>query len=253
MAWAGTIPPNIDWHREGTSVVATSFYLALQVTVRRDDTRAAAVALLFAEPPADRLSSPLSRRVASETGLNGFAFALPTDSSSSAEVLHYALGSHRLFDVRAAPLGQDEMKERIKERVRARAGIAFLLALACFIIGVWRGTRALSQRVAALAVGLACTALVPLNQYSNLTRLFDPAVYFTPKGGPLTGNAGALATTSAIVLLGILAVFRRQARRVSRPGAIATILLVAGLGPFLLRSSRAAYRFQCTVWTPGFG
>ena len=49
------------------------------------------------------------------------------------------------------------------------------------MIGVWRATRDLTQRAGALAVGLACTALVPLNQYSNLTRLFDPAVYFTPR------------------------------------------------------------------------
>ncbi|HTE47092.1 MAG TPA: hypothetical protein VK636_17725, partial [Gemmatimonadaceae bacterium] len=215
--------------------MATSFYLALQVAVRRGDTLATAVALLDAAPPADNLSAPLTRRIAAETGLSGFSFGLPIDSSSSAEVLRYTLGAHRVFDVRAAPLAQGEVAQRITERVRARAGLAFLLALACFIIGVWRGTRTLSQRVAALGVGLACTALVPLNQYSNLTRLFDPAVYFTPKGGAFTGNAGALATTSAIVLLGILAVFRRQARRVSPLGAVTTILLVAGLGPFLLR------------------
>jgi hypothetical protein len=37
------------------------------------------------------------------------------------------------------------------------------------------------------------------------------------------------------VLLGVLAVFRRQQHRLSRIGAIITILLVVGLGPFLLR------------------
>ena len=36
-----------------------------------------------------------------------------------------------------------------------------------------------------------------MSQYSNITRLFDPGVYFTLRGGPLTGNAGALAATSA--------------------------------------------------------
>ena len=127
----------------------------------------------------------------------------------------------RLFDVRAAPLVQGEVAQRDHRSDFARApASAFLLALGCFVIGVWRGTRTLSQRVAALAIGLACTALVPLNQYSNLTRLFDPAVYFTPRGGPLTGNAGALATTSALVLLGVLAVFRRQSQRASRWAAV---------------------------------
>ena len=45
-----------------------------------------------------------------------------------------------------------------------------------------------------------------------------------------------LAMTGAIVLLGILAVFRRQARRRSRLGAGVVVLLVAGLGPDEVRT-----------------
>ena len=105
----------------------------------------------------------------------------------------------------------------------------------CFVIGVWRATKTNPRRAAALAVGLACVGLVPLNQYSNSSRLFDPAVYFMARGGPLTGNAAALAMTSAVVLLGVLAVFRRGGRRTSRWAAVVTTLAVAGLGPFLLR------------------
>ena len=235
FAWAGSIRTPLDPSREGATVLSTPFYLVLQVLQRHGDRRAAAVALLVALPPADRLSSPIASRVAEETGLSEFQFVPASDSQPDPGVLHYSIGGVRLFDVHAAPLIQGKVDQAISERVRARAGLAFLLALACFVIGVWRGTRRLSQRAAALAVGLACTALVPLNQYSNLTRLFDPAVYFTPKGGPLTGNAGALATTSALVLLGVLAVYRRQGQRTSRWGAIATVVLVAGLGPFLLR------------------
>ena len=235
LAWAGVVQAPIDPMREGLTVVATPFYLALQMVQRDGDARAAAIALLDAEPPADRLSSPLARRVAEQTGLSGFTFAPPTDSSNRPEVLRYAIRGQRLFDVHADPSAQGTVVQRIEESVRARAGIAFSLALAFFIIGVWRGRRALAERLGALAVALACTALVPLNQYSNLTRLFDPAVYFTPRGGPLTGNAGALATTGAIALLGVLAVFRRRATRVPRWALVVTVLLVAGLGPFLLR------------------
>ncbi len=235
LAWAGVIRPYLDPVPEGITVVATPFYLALQVTRRQGDSRSVGVALIDAAPPADRLSTPLTQRLKSDLGLRGFSFAPPVDSSGSPEVLRYAILGQRFFDVRAAPLAQGEIAQRITESVRARAGLAFILALACFVIGVWRGTRDLTQRAGALAVGLACTALVPLSQYSNLTRLFDPAVYFTPKGGPLTGNAGALMTTSAIILLGVLAVFRRRAHRLSRFGGVITILLVAGLGPFLLR------------------
>src|SRR6185503_6360661 len=235
FAWGGIIRPPVDANTAGPAVIATPFYLALQFVSRQSNAAAVAVALLGAVPPADRLSTPLANHVASQTGLSGFIFGLPVDTSHSPDVLRYAIDGRRMFDVTAAPLIQGEVQARIQERVRARAGIAFVFALACFIIGVWRGTRMTSRRVAALAIGLACTALVPLSQYSNLTRLFDPAVYFTPKGGPLTGNAGALMTTSAIILLGVLAVFRRRAHRLSRLGGVITILLVVGLGPFLLR------------------
>ncbi|MEO7086963.1 MAG: ATP-binding protein [Gemmatimonadaceae bacterium] len=235
FAWGGVVRPTIDPVHDGVTVIGTTFYLGLQFSERDEGTRAVTVILLDAAPPADRLSAPLAPRVASERGLRGFLFSAPLDTTSSPEVLRYALGEQRLFDVRAYPLVQGEISQTISERARARAGIAFALALACFIIGVWRGTRRFWPRVIALGVGLACTALIPLNQYSNLTRLFDPAVYFTPKGGPLTANAGALVITAAVVLLGVLGVFRRQARRASTPGAVVTILLVAGLGPFLLR------------------
>ncbi|HVX39344.1 MAG TPA: ATP-binding protein [Gemmatimonadaceae bacterium] len=234
FAWAGGLRPGVDPTHTGTGVIATPFYLAVQVSAARGDARAAAVTLLDALPPADRVSSPLARRVAERAGLSGFEFDPPTDSGTG-EVLHYASGGNPLFDVRAAPLIQGEVAQQVLESARARAGLAFALALVCFIIGVWRGTRSLAERAAALAVGLACTALVPLNQYSNLTRLFDPAVYFTAEGGPLTGNAGALAATSAIVLLGILTALRRRAVPASRWAAGVAVLLVAGLGPFLLR------------------
>jgi signal transduction histidine kinase len=235
LAWAGVIRPPIDRLHDGVSIVATPFYLALQVARRADSLRGVSVALIDAAPPADRLSTPLTKRVETHLGLGGFVFAPPVDTSNSPEILHYTVSGQRLFDARAFPLAQGEIAARITEIARARAGLAFALALACFVIGVWRGTRDLTRRAGALALGLACTALVPLSQYSNLTRLFDPSVYFSANGGPLTGNAGALATTSALVLLGILAVFRRRARRVSRVGGVVTILLVAGLGPFLLR------------------
>jgi two-component system, NtrC family, nitrogen regulation sensor histidine kinase NtrY len=235
LAWAGIIRPPIDKLHDGVTVIGTPFYLALQTSRRRGDERAVAVALIDAAPPADELSASVAHRVAIETNLGRFVFGPPTDSASGPEVLRYSSGGVSLFDVRSDTLMQGQVEQRISEAVRARAGVAFIVALACFIIGVWRGTRSLTERLAALAVGLACTALVPTNQYSNLTRLFDPAVYFTPQGGPLTGNAGALATTGALVLLGVFAVFRRRARRVPWWTAAAIVLLVAGLGPFLLR------------------
>ena len=234
IAWSGTIRAPVDPTADGTSIVATPFYLALQLAARRGDLHAIAVILLDALPPADRLATTITAPVAKRAGLRGFVF-VPASDSSSDEVLRYSMAGTRIFDVRAISYQQGEVAQRTMESVRGRAGVAFVIALVCFIIGVWRGTRSVWQRLAALAVGLACTALVPLSQYSNLTRLFDPAIYFTPEGGPLTGNAGALAATSALAFLFILALFGRSGRRVSRWASIAIILLVAGLGPFLLR------------------
>ena len=235
LAWSGVIRPPIDPSRDGVSIIATQFYLAFQLVQRRGDRRAVEVSLIDAAPPADRLSFPLAAYIARQSRMDGFVFSPASDSGTGPDVLHYAVGGTPMFDVHAAPLVPDEMNQRIIESTRARAGIAVLAALGLFVIGVWRATRRLTHRVASLATGLACTALVPLSQYSNLTRVFDPSFYFTPRGGPLTGNAGALVATSAIVLLGILAVFRRQMQRASRWPAIVTVVLVAGLGPFLLR------------------
>ncbi len=237
FAWGGEIRPPVDPSHDGLTVIATPFYLALQAVraAPHGTDRAVVVSLIDAAPPADRLSSALARGVADKAGLDGFVFGPPTDTSAGPEVLRYAINGVRLFDVRPDTLTQGQVEQRIDEAVRARAGIAFIVALVCFIIGVWRGTRSLPQRIAALAVGLACTALIPTNQYSNLTRLFDPAVYYTARGGPLTGNAGALATTGALVLLAILAIFRRRAHGVPKSVALAIVLLVVGLGPFLLR------------------
>ena len=243
--------------REGTSVVATSVLSRASGhgAPRRTTARRRPCRLLDAAPPADGLSAPLTRRIASETRIERL----------HVRPAHRFVGQPRSAALRArrrtacstfAPRRSYRAKsqQRITERVRARAGLAFLLALACFVIGVWRGTRSLSQRVAALAVGLACTALVPLNQYSNLTRLFDPAVYFTPKGGPLTGNAGALATTSAIVLLG-------DSRGLS-PASASRVAIGSRRRPscsspvsvrFFFASSRAASRFRCTASTPRCG
>ena len=63
------------------------------------------------------------------------------------------------------------------------------------------GRRALADRLFAVAVALAITALVPWNSFSNTSRLFDPAYYFSRLAGPLTANAGALFISSALVLM----------------------------------------------------
>ena len=72
FAWAGDFRAPIDQVRDGTTIVATPFYLALQVTQRRGDDRAVVAVLLDAAPPADRFVSTLAQPIADRAGLKEF-------------------------------------------------------------------------------------------------------------------------------------------------------------------------------------
>jgi signal transduction histidine kinase len=79
-----------------------------------------------------------------------------------------------------------------------------------------------------VAVALAITALVPWNSFSNTSRLFDPAYYFSKLAGPLTANAAALLMSSALVLMAVYAVIRahpeaRWPRAYAALGALVTL------------------------------
>jgi two-component system nitrogen regulation sensor histidine kinase NtrY len=234
FAWAGRLREAPDSLDERAGVSAAEFYLTMYATARRGGDRAVATVLLSAAPPADRLAHPLSGRVAEGAGLDGFVFSGPRTPIDSGPVLRFTVQGRPLLDARAAVVEPGRVIQKLHESLRIQVGILLAAALACFIIAAWRETRSVPARLATLGIALACVALVPLNEFSNLTRLFDPAVYFTALGGTLTANAGALGLTSAIVLLGLLTV-QRRGRRPSRWTAALVVLLVAGLGPFLLR------------------
>ncbi|HKR99179.1 MAG TPA: hypothetical protein VJU79_06660, partial [Candidatus Dormibacteraeota bacterium] len=234
IAWAGRFRVAPDTLTATAGVSASEFYLTLYATARQGTDRAVATLLLSAAAPADRLSQPLSRRIAVGARLDDFSFSAPGTSTAAGPVLHFAYAGRPLLDARAAPLEAGEVVQRLRERLRISVGLLLALALACFIIAVWRDSRAVLPRLATLGVVLMCIALVPLNEYSNFTRLFDPTVYFTNLAGALTASAGALGLTSSIVLLALLTLLRRG-RRPTRLTAAAIVILVAGLGPFLLR------------------
>ena len=233
-AWAGRSRVVTDTLKDSTSVSASDFYLTLYSTAESNGDRAVATMLLSAAPPADRLSRPLSQRIARAAGLDDFTFSAPGTFNGRAPVLHFAFGGRAILDARAAAVESGEVIQKLHERLRVDVGVLLGAALACFIIAAWRETRGVLARLATLGVVLACVALVPLNEYSNYTRLFDPSVYFTALAGALSASSGALGLTSAIVLLALLTLLRRG-RRPTRVTAAAIVILVAGLGPFLLR------------------
>src|SRR5690242_3704386 len=64
FAWAGDFRAPIDHAHDSTTIVATPFYLALQVTRRRGAAKAVAAVLLDAAPPGDRFAGTLAQPIA---------------------------------------------------------------------------------------------------------------------------------------------------------------------------------------------
>jgi signal transduction histidine kinase len=236
VAWSGTLRTVPDTSGAPFAVVRTPFYVALQATVQRGTARAVAVALLHAEPPADRLSRPLDETIAERTGVDGFALMPPSagappiaDNTPAA----FEPAGVPLATVRPIPPQLEEAAERVTEQAQNTGALAFAVALVGFLVAEWRPRRAApGRRLVALAVPLAALAIVPLNAFSNTSRLVDPTYFFSPVGGPYTASIGALGATSAIALLAAFAAARARARLRPRLLAVA-IALVASLGaPF---------------------
>jgi two-component system nitrogen regulation sensor histidine kinase NtrY len=235
FAWSGRPRIPVDSLGEAIGVSGTAFYLGLYAAVSDATQRAVASRLLYSVSPADRMAKSLARDVAVASGIAGFRFVPPADSMSLTGGRVVRVDGRALFAVSAEPRAQGEVQLGLLESARLLVGLLLAASLACFIVAAWRGQRGLRWRTALVTVGLACVALTPLSSFSNYSRLFDPALYFTPLGGPLTANAAALAITSALVLLILLAAVRRQTRLSNRWVSVAAVLVVTGLGPFLLR------------------
>ncbi len=234
FAWGGTMRTPTEGLAPGRGVTFTTFYVTMHAVAERTPLRAVATALLQAEPPADRLAPGLADVVAASTGVRGFQLARP-GTELGADGMTIIVGGDSLIALRPLAPMRAETRLRLIERARVRGAILLALSVIALLVAVWRYARPLPPRFAVLGVGLACIAIIPLNEFSNATRLFDPAVFFAPLGGPFTASIGALGLTSALVLLGLLGVLRTRARIPSRWLALAAVVVIAGLGPFLLR------------------
>src|SRR5439155_12569778 len=235
FAWSGRPRVPVNSLGDALGVVGTPFYLGLYASAHGSNQRTVATHLLYAVSPADRMVRSLGGDVVRRSGIAGFRFVPVAEAATLAGARVVRAEGHDLFAVRAESLTQGEVQLRLLERSRLLVGFLLAIALACFIVAAWRDRREMAWRATLVAVGLACVALTPLSAFSNYSRLFDPALYFTPLGYSLTANAAALALTSALVLLLLLAAVRKQARLEARLLAVLIVLVVAGLGPFLLR------------------
>jgi signal transduction histidine kinase len=91
------------------------------------------------------------------------------------------------------------------------------------------------QRLLVLVAVIGLVAVLPFSVYSNIAAMFNPGVYYAPTLGSLSGSVAALVATSSPLLLALFALDRTRVKVGPRWLAVMPVLLVASLGPFLLR------------------
>ena len=208
LAWSGEMRVDPDTLTSPLSVAFSPFYATLNVVKTRGDRRAVASAVLHAAPPADRLAQSVDSRLAPTQGVASYEFSALNDSRGGPVVLSY----------RGAPLVRvlprlatgEEIRFRKAAMLRAKGTVALVVFALAFLVYAWRDRRSLADRLFAVAVLFAITALVPWNSFSNTSRFFDPAYYFSRLAGPLTANAAALCISSVLVLMAVYAVIRAR-------------------------------------------
>jgi len=234
--------PIAAFGNEGTALVAGPFHSSLvsRAVSPTGDVQAVAIALVSSAPPADRFVVSLSRALAGRFAIDRTVIESP-DSARVIEgstVVVVPDGPRRLARVRALAYSKGETREALLQRARARCGIPLAFAVLLVLVTSWRRPARTVHRVGTTVGLLGALAVAPLAALSNVSTLFDASSYFAAMGGPLTANLAALLITSALLLATLFLVMRSdRALRItqSRAIALALVLLVAALGPFLLR------------------
>ncbi len=234
-AWSGRLLVSLDSLPGRSGLVASSFYLVAYVVAERGPLVAVATSVIHAEPPADALTPSLAATVAAERGVEGFSYAAPEAASSVDDAAVLALDAEPLLAVRASAPSVEAMQDRLWESTLPWTAATLATMVLCLLALAWRRDLGLRPRFLALAAALAVPSLLPLSLLSNLSSWFDPTFYLVRSGGRYTANAAALAITSALLLLALLTLRRARPRLMTRAQGILAVIVIAGLGPFLLR------------------
>lgn len=235
FAWSGRLLVGLDSLPGPTGIVASPFYLVAYAVAERGGTVAVATTVLHAEPPADRLSPTLAGRIAEEHGVLGFAYADPTAARGVPDAVLLTVAGAPTLAARAMAPSLDALRERAWERTLPRAGVALGAMMLLLLTVAWRRDTGLRPRFLAMAISLAVPAILPFNAFSNVGTLFDPSFYLVRSGWRFTADAGALALTSALLLLALLSIRRARVRFRNRAQSVLAIVVIAALAPFLLR------------------
>ena len=235
FAWAGRLVTPVDSLPGPLGVIATPFYVVAYAIQNAGDRFAVATVLVHAEVPADGLSNPLDRRIAEANGVRGFAFAGAGVAADVQDAVVLELGGEPMLAARALVATPSTLQLESRERALPRAGLTLAVLVFLLLATAWQRNGGLAPRLGALGVAFGVLVIVPLSAFSNESVLFDPTVFFVGAGWRFTANAGALAISSGLLLLALLSALRDGVRPRSRTQALVGVLLVAGVGPFLLR------------------
>jgi signal transduction histidine kinase len=230
--WAGrtVVPVEGLWETDG--IVVTPFYIVQYSADVAKSRRAVALSVVHAKPPADRLTRALT------TGFGG-SLAVRFDVTDAtiepdAQGTIVQIGGSRLA-VRATVRDAAAYAAGVEQSARTHAAAILLLATIASLAVLLRSAERLWDRIAAVGIPMAVIAITPLNQLSNVTRLFDASTYYVSGGGPYTASVGALAMASALVLFVVMASVRVRMPPRRRWSALFAVFVVAGAAPYLLR------------------
>ena len=201
------------------------------------DVQAVAVALVSSAPPADRFVQSLTQSLAGRFSIDRTVIESPDSARvvPGSTVVVVPDGSKRLARVRALAYSEGETREALLQRARARSGVPLALAVLLVLVTSWRRPARTVHRVAMIVALLRAVAVAPLGALSNVSGIFSASNYYASMGGALTANVAALLITAALVLATLFMVMRSTRVMRSRWVAALLVVLVAGLGPFLLR------------------
>jgi len=229
LAWTGQFRNPPISTGTGTSVSFSPFYTTLQVATARGDRQAIAAAVVHAELPADHIVAGIDEGIAEKKLVESFRFG-PLSDSASGTVIRGA-GGHPLMRVDADPLSTETVRFGERATARVIGAIVLGIAIAVLVMMAWFDRRALAPRIATIMIALAALAAVPWNNFSNYTRFFDPAYFYSALAGPLTASSGVFAIFASLLLLGVIALIRARRAPPNRiiAGVAGTALIAAGV------------------------
>ncbi len=234
-AWSGRLLIALDSLPSRAGMIGTPFYLVAYAVADRGAQFAVATSVIHAEPPADALTSTLASRVAKAAGVDGYVYASPEAVTSVSDAALLAVDSVPILAARANTPTVENLRAAAWERRLPWFGIALFVMIVALLALAWRRDLGLRPRLLAIATGLAVPTVLPLSLFSNLSTWFDPTFYLVTSGGRYTANAASLAITAALLLLALLSLRRARPRFLTRAQGIVAVIVIAGLGPFLLR------------------